>query len=256
MCGVANIKNLVFLKFLAVDDDDDEMEDVASSPAKSPVAKTPPKSPVAKSPVPIKDPEKEAQDQIKVRIAGAVALVAAEYSVSVAEVQSRISVELGYKFAQENNVDLFETLKNGYGRCVTITRLVHTLAKNVGVDFNSLVQMTDWLKVYDGSMGKSLDPLTEMTKYFQKLNKQEGGKPKRTLTEKQEERLSAFKIDPDELKASRDQAKQKRENKARERKVDQARKKGAKTVDDAAEKQLDSDEDDDDDDISISDMMN
>ena len=227
------------------------MEDVASSPAN----KIP--SP-AKNPVPVKDPAKEAADQMNARIAGAVALVAADCQVSVTDVHNTISVELGYKFAQDNHLDIVETLKRGFQRCVAVTELVRNLAQKVGVDYSSVEKCADWVAVYDAALQRSMDPLTAMTDHFQAVNRQEQGtnKPRPSMTEMEQHRLSAFKINPEDLKASRDRAKQSRENKAREKKVQAAREKGSGTVDAAAKKQLAShdDEDDEDDDVSISDM--
>jgi len=228
------------------------MEDVASSP----VNKIP--SP-AKSLVPVKDPAKEAADQMNARIAGAVALVAADCQVSVTDVHNTISVELGYKFAQANHLDIVDTLKRGFQRCVAVTELVRNLAQNVGADYSSIEKCADWVAVYDAALQQSNDPLTAMTEHYQAMRKPEQGaiKPRRSTTEMEQHRLSAFKINPEDLKASRDRAKQSRENKAREKKVQAARDKGAGTVDAAAKKQLasdDDDDDDDDDDVSIGDM--
>ena len=61
-------------------------------------------------------------------------------------------------------------------------------------------------------------------------------------------------MDPDALKANREEIQKSRESKAREKKVKAARAKGSSVVDKAARKLGDDDDDDDDDEISISDM--
>jgi len=224
------------------------MEDVASSP----VNEVP--SP-AKSSVPVKDPVKEVAGQMNARIAGAVALVAADCQVSETDVHNTISVELGCKFAQDNQFDLVETLRNGFQRCVAVTELVRNLAQKVGVDYSRAEKCADWVSVYDAALRRLMGPLTAMTDHFQAVNKQEQGtnKPRPSMTEMEQHRLSAFKINPEDLKASRNRAKQSCENKAREKKVQAAREKSADTVDAAAQKRLalDNDDDDDDDDVSI-----
>lgn len=247
---------------------DEEMEDITSkgktpSPKKK-TASSKKESPVAAkessktSLVAVKDPKKIAADQKNARIAGVVTLVAAEFQVTVSEVQKTINVELGYEHAKENNLELFDTLKNGYKRCVTVTDLVRTVAKNLGADYNAdLVNCTNWIAVYDEARQQSADPLTAMTKHFQGLQSKESStKPKRGLTLMQQDRLerSAFNVDTAEMKANRQRTKETRENKAREKKVAAARNKAAGEVDAAAVKQLGSD-DDDDDDLSIGDMM-
>ena len=220
-------------------------------------------SPKNESLVPVKeDPKKEAADQKTARIAGAVALVAAEFQVTVSEVHGIINVELGYQYAQDNNLELFATLKHGYQRCVTVGGLLRTMATNLGAAYEAgLVSHENWIAVYDEAIQQAADPLDAMTKHYQELIKQSKGsssKPKKGLTETQKDRLqgSAFKVDTAEMKASRQRAKETRENKARQMKVAAARKKAAGGVDAAAKRQLsdDDDDDDDEDDISIGDM--
>jgi len=175
------------------------MEDVASSP----VNEVP--SP-AKSSVPMKDPAKEVAGQMNARTAGAVALVAADCQVSVTDVHNTISVELGYKFAQDKQLDLVETLRSGFQRCVAVTKLVRNLAQKVGVDCSRVEKCADWVSVCNATLQRSMDPLTAMTDHFQAVNRQEQGtnKPRPSMTEMEQHRLSAFKINPQDLKASRD----------------------------------------------------
>jgi len=98
------------------------MEDVTSKrKTLSPKKKTPTEnSPVAAH---MKDPQKEAADQKNGRATGVVALVAAEFQVTVSEVQKTISVKLGYKYAHDNNLELFDTLKTGI-KDVLLSRLL------------------------------------------------------------------------------------------------------------------------------------
>jgi len=141
------LKNWFSLTVYYLANSDEEMEDITSkgktaSPKKK-TASSKKESPVAakESPktslVAVKDPKKVAADQKNARIAGAVTFVAAEFQVTVSEVQKTINVEHGYKYAKENNFELFDTLKNGYQRCVTVTDLVRTLVKNLGTGYNA-----------------------------------------------------------------------------------------------------------------------
>jgi len=140
-----------------------------------------------------------------------VALVAADCQVSVTDVHNTISVKLGHKFAQDNQLDLVEMLRSRFQRC-----LVRNLAQKVGADYSRVEKCADWVSVCDAALRQSMDPLTAMTDHFQAVNKQEQGtnKPRPSMTDVEQHHLSGFKINPEDLKASRDRAKQSRENKA------------------------------------------
>jgi len=190
--------------------------------------------------------EEATQDQIKARIAGAVALVAAEFHVSVQQVTNAISVEEGYKFAVENNVDLFAALKTGYARCMAIAHLIQELAVIVKVDFDPLFQFTDWYKVYDDALAKKVDPLTAMKEYFTANAKRPQTEPKAKIdpqrafrNDLEEQRKKQFK--PGTTNQERRDAQKRKQDKARE---DAVRKKREQKVDSAADDQLGSDFDD------------
>lgn len=203
--------------------------------------------------------EKEdvSQEQVRVRIAGAVALVAAEFNVSVQQVSNLILVEEGYKFAVENNVDLFEALKTGYVRAVVINQLVDKLHKIVGVDFEPLFHFTDWYKIYDDAAAKGVDPLTAMKEHFTANAKLTEPKPR--LDPKRafrnfaaEERKKLFK--PGGAKQTRRDVQKSKQDKAREEAVRKAREIEAKVDKEAAAQLSDNDGGDDDGDVSIGDM--
>ena len=104
---------MVVPKFLAVDDDEDMIDVSSGSPPKSSPtpAKESPKSAAKSSPKqPKKDSNQDAQDQMNARISGVVALVAAEFHISVKDVHNTISVDEGVKYALAHNLDIFETL--------------------------------------------------------------------------------------------------------------------------------------------------
>ena len=236
------------------------MEDVVSTSSPAAASPSPAKNSTENSPTPLKDPQQEAADQLNASITVAVALVAAAYRVPASVVHKTINVQMGYQYAQENNQDLVVTLKIGYERIVTVTKFLKTVAENLGVEYASIASMTDWVAVCDVAVQSSLDPVDEMMKCYHGMKKQDQlvgtSKPKRSLTEKQQGRLvgSAFRMDPDALKANREEIQKSRESKAREKKVKAARAKGSSVVDKAARKLGDDDDDDDDDEISISDM--
>jgi len=231
------------------------MEDATgdvTSPVKSPAKRhaSPPKEPAEKTKA--QAPAEEAKAQIQARISGAVALVAAEFQVSVQEVSRRISVVEGYQFSVEKKLDLFEALKIGYARAVTVQQLVDKLCNLVGVDFDPLYHFTDWYKVYDAALAKNVDPLTAMKEHFEVNAKTESkprSDPKPFRNQTEEERKKMFKPG---AKPTRSDVQKLKQDKARENKVKKARE--AKIDKDVTEQFGSGDDDDDDGDVSVADM--
>ena len=162
------------------------MEDAVSTSSPAATSPSPAKNATKNSPTPLKDPQQEAADQLNARITGAVALVAAAYRVPASVVHKTINVQMGYQCAQENNQDLVVALKIGYERIATVTKLLRTVAENLGAEYASIANMTDWIAVYDVALQSSLDPVAEMTKCYHGMKKQDQlvgtSKPKRSLT--------------------------------------------------------------------------
>ena len=204
--------------------------------------------------------EEDAQkkDSIEARIAGAVTLVAAEFSVTPAEIKEMISAEEGYLYAEENDLDLVETLRTGYARAVSLMKMLKKFSQEYSIDMDRLKNLTDWYDIIDNARSEFADSEKAMRSYLvsylnsqQKSSSQAAPMPSK-IRAQEEDRLSVFKCHPSkEAKKMREEMQKRLQSEKREKKLKQARAK----MDAAVSEQLGEGDASAEDDVSVTDMM-
>ena len=143
---------LVFCAFLNLVDlsDDEKMEDAEEE---SKMEDTDAEGGPKEEPKPPKTPSASEEEQISARIAGAVALVAANMSVTTSAVLNMIDVMEAHEYSLASNTELAKVIEIGYLRNVAVRNHLNEVSKKVPVGLgpfvvNSLTDPINWFTLH------------------------------------------------------------------------------------------------------------
>lgn len=179
-------------------------------------------------------PESMMEEEKLTRVTAACSIVASELSVSTEDVLDFIDAVPLYDFAVKNDLDLVYTVRETHKRASAISTNLDALAAEYMSDRQELGKLLNWFDVYEYAVQQGVTLLDGMRQAMKWANGEEeqatkqsywGPKPKRLagLSERELERMKAFKGFPDGKATRFNKKSTSRTNKGREKKLQEKR---------------------------------
>ena len=179
-------------------------------------------------------PESLTEEERLTRVSAACSIVASELSINTDDVMDFIDALPLYNFAVENNLDLVYVVRETHKRASDVSKNLDALALEAKCDRQELGKLLNWFDVYEYAEQQGVTTLDGMRQAMKWANgeKEEptkqsywGSKPKTLagLSERELERMKAFKGFPDGKATRFDKKSKSRTNKGREKKLQERR---------------------------------